>query len=60
MEEAHDFRQDMCNLINSKSVLLLLQAEVEVQEDGVAPGQKVLLIDDLLATGGQKPWLRQL
>ncbi|KAK5907999.1 hypothetical protein CgunFtcFv8_016094 [Champsocephalus gunnari] len=28
------------------------RAEVEVQEDGVAPGQKVLLIDDLLATGG--------
>ncbi|XP_034465392.1 adenine phosphoribosyltransferase [Hippoglossus hippoglossus] len=28
------------------------KAEVEVQEDAVAPGQKVLLIDDLLATGG--------
>uniref|UniRef100_A0A6Q2ZIR6 Adenine phosphoribosyltransferase n=1 Tax=Esox lucius TaxID=8010 RepID=A0A6Q2ZIR6_ESOLU len=28
------------------------QAEVEMQEDAVAPGQKVLLIDDLLATGG--------
>ncbi|XP_056147611.1 adenine phosphoribosyltransferase isoform X2 [Lampris incognitus] len=28
------------------------QAEVEVQEDSVSPGQKVLLIDDLLATGG--------
>ncbi|KAL1007145.1 hypothetical protein UPYG_G00082660 [Umbra pygmaea] len=28
------------------------QAEVEVQEDAVYPGQKVLLIDDLLATGG--------
>ncbi|KAM4615230.1 adenine phosphoribosyltransferase [Polymixia lowei] len=27
-------------------------AEVEVQEDSVNPGQKVLLIDDLLATGG--------
>ncbi|XP_029376927.1 adenine phosphoribosyltransferase [Echeneis naucrates] len=27
-------------------------AEMEIQEDGVAPGQKVLLIDDLLATGG--------
>ncbi|KAM7408070.1 hypothetical protein PAMA_001969 [Pampus argenteus] len=28
------------------------KAEVEIQEDAVAPGQKVLLIDDLLATGG--------
>ncbi|CAN9500178.1 unnamed protein product [Ophioblennius macclurei] len=27
-------------------------AEAEIQEDAVAPGQKVLLIDDLLATGG--------
>ncbi|KAL7383744.1 hypothetical protein ABVT39_016787 [Epinephelus coioides] len=28
------------------------KAEVEIQGDAVAPGQKVLLIDDLLATGG--------
>ncbi|XP_047459907.1 adenine phosphoribosyltransferase [Mugil cephalus] len=28
------------------------KAEVEIQEDAVASGQKVLLIDDLLATGG--------
>lgn len=28
------------------------KAEAEVQEDAVAPGQKVLLVDDLLATGG--------
>ncbi|KAJ8271325.1 hypothetical protein COCON_G00101840 [Conger conger] len=28
------------------------KAEVEIQEDGVLPGQKVVLIDDLLATGG--------
>uniref|UniRef100_A0AAZ1XFQ2 Adenine phosphoribosyltransferase n=1 Tax=Oreochromis aureus TaxID=47969 RepID=A0AAZ1XFQ2_OREAU len=27
------------------------KAEAEIQEDAVAPGQKVLLIDDLLATG---------
>ncbi|MED6249756.1 hypothetical protein ATANTOWER_019109, partial [Ataeniobius toweri] len=26
-------------------------AEAEIQEDAVAPGQKVLIIDDLLATG---------
>ncbi|XP_073338094.1 adenine phosphoribosyltransferase [Pagrus major] len=28
------------------------KAEVEIQEDAVTPGQKILLIDDLLATGG--------
>ncbi|XP_077437185.1 adenine phosphoribosyltransferase [Vanacampus margaritifer] len=28
------------------------QAEAEIQEDAVTPGQKVLLLDDLLATGG--------
>ncbi|KPP86871.1 MAG: adenine phosphoribosyltransferase Apt [Rhodobacteraceae bacterium HLUCCA08] len=28
------------------------QAVVEVHDDAVAPGQKVLLVDDLLATGG--------
>ncbi|KAM6922615.1 adenine phosphoribosyltransferase [Lycodopsis pacificus] len=28
------------------------KAEAEIQEDSVAPGQKILLIDDLLATGG--------
>ncbi|KAL4613577.1 adenine phosphoribosyltransferase-like [Arapaima gigas] len=28
------------------------EAEAEVQEDAVSPGQKVVLIDDLLATGG--------
>ncbi|XP_060896544.1 adenine phosphoribosyltransferase [Labrus mixtus] len=28
------------------------KAEAEIQDDAVAPGQKVLLIDDLLATGG--------
>jgi hypothetical protein len=34
-------------------LIFLHQAEVEVQEDAVAPGEKVLLIDDLLATGGE-------
>lgn len=34
--------------------LLFFQAEAEIQEDAVAPGQKILLIDDLLATGGEK------
>lgn len=33
---------------------LFPQAEAEIQEDAVAPGQRVLLVDDLLATGGEK------
>ncbi|XP_066510198.1 adenine phosphoribosyltransferase-like [Hoplias malabaricus] len=28
------------------------KAEAEIQEDAVGPGQKIVLIDDLLATGG--------
>ncbi|XP_074142304.1 adenine phosphoribosyltransferase [Sminthopsis crassicaudata] len=28
------------------------QAELEVQEDAIEPGQKVVIVDDLLATGG--------
>ncbi|XP_077350709.1 adenine phosphoribosyltransferase isoform X2 [Festucalex cinctus] len=28
------------------------KAEAEIQEDAVAPGQKVVILDDLLATGG--------
>lgn len=28
------------------------QAEVEIHEDAILPGEKVLLVDDLLATGG--------
>lgn len=31
---------------------LYSQAEAEIQADAVEPGQKVLIIDDLLATGG--------
>lgn len=31
----------------------LWQAQAEIQEDAVAPGQKIVLIDDLLATGGE-------
>ncbi|XP_061693775.1 adenine phosphoribosyltransferase [Syngnathoides biaculeatus] len=30
------------------------KAEAEVQEDAVTPGQKVVLLDDLLATGGPR------
>ena len=41
----------------SKTVNLTYQKEyesdtIEIHEDAIAPGQKVLLIDDLLATGG--------
>lgn len=32
---------------------LVDQAEAEIQEDAVEAGQKVILIDDLLATGGE-------
>ena len=28
------------------------QAEIEMQSDAIAPGQRVLLIDDVIATGG--------
>lgn len=30
-----------------------VQAEAEMQDDAVSAGQKVLIIDDLLATGGE-------
>lgn len=43
-------------LFNPTTFPLFLQAEVEIQEDAVAPGQKVLIIDDLLATGGKNPF----
>jgi adenine phosphoribosyltransferase len=41
----------------SKAVSLTYQKEyesdtIEIHEDSIEPGQKVLLIDDLLATGG--------
>lgn len=35
-------------------VFVFHQSDAEVQEDAVAAGQKVLIIDDLLATGGEK------
>ncbi|NWZ10262.1 APT phosphoribosyltransferase, partial [Agelaius phoeniceus] len=34
------------------AALCSLQAELEVQSDAVEPGQKVVIVDDLLATGG--------
>lgn len=41
-------------VLNTNVSFLLFQAEAEIQKDAVAPGQKVLIIDDLLATGGEK------
>ncbi|NXL72017.1 APT phosphoribosyltransferase, partial [Leptocoma aspasia] len=35
-----------------KTALCSLQAELEIQSDAVEPGQKVVIVDDLLATGG--------
>lgn len=29
------------------------QAELEIQRDALEPGQKVVIVDDLLATGGE-------
>lgn len=29
------------------------QAELEIQKDALEPGQKVVIVDDLLATGGE-------
>lgn len=31
----------------------ILQAALEVQKDAVEPGQKVIVLDDLVATGGE-------
>lgn len=31
------------------------QAELEIQKDALEPGQKVVIVDDLLATGGEGP-----
>lgn len=29
------------------------QSELEIQKDALEPGQKVVIVDDLLATGGE-------
>jgi adenine phosphoribosyltransferase len=36
------------------------QATLEIHRDGVAPGERVLLVDDVLATGGTAAATRQL
>ena len=33
-------------------ILFVLQDKMEVQTDSIKPGQSVVIIDDLLATGG--------
>lgn len=43
---------DMAPSLSLSPVLTVSQAEAEIQADAVEPGQKVLIIDDLLATGG--------
>lgn len=41
-----------CKTVSTSYALEYGTAEIEMHEDSVAPGQKVVLIDDLLATGG--------
>lgn len=38
----------LCELIH----LCIIQDVFELQTDSITPGQKVLVVDDLLATGG--------
>ena len=41
-----------CATISKKYDLEYGTAEIEIHRDAVAPGQRVVIIDDLLATGG--------
>ena len=43
------FSGDTCR----SHVYFSLQAELEIQRDALEPGQKVVVVDDLLATGGE-------
>ena len=41
-----------CETISQSYDLEYGQAEIEIHKDAIKPGQKVVLVDDLLATGG--------
>ena len=41
-----------CDTISEKYDLEYGSAEVEIHDDAIKPGQKVVLVDDLIATGG--------
>ncbi|MCR5736828.1 MAG: adenine phosphoribosyltransferase [Eubacterium sp.] len=41
-----------CETISQKYDLEYGQAEIEIHTDAIKPGQKVLIVDDLIATGG--------
>lgn len=41
-----------CETITEKYDLEYGQAEIEIHKDAIKPGQKVVLVDDLIATGG--------
>jgi adenine phosphoribosyltransferase len=41
-----------CETISSKYDLEYGSAEIEIHKDAIKPGQKVVIVDDLIATGG--------
>ena len=41
-----------CETISAKYDLEYGSAEIEMHKDAIKPGQKVVLVDDLIATGG--------
>ena len=41
-----------CETISQSYDLEYGQAEIEIHKDAIKPGQKVVIVDDLIATGG--------
>lgn len=41
-----------CETVTAKYALEYGSAEIEIHKDAIKPGQKVVLVDDLIATGG--------
>ena len=41
-----------CETISKSYDLEYGQAEIEIHKDAIKPGQKVVIVDDLIATGG--------